>query len=193
VLAAAGAAVTVLDNSPAQLARDRQEAEREGLAIKAVQGDMADLSPFPDGTFALVFHPCSNCFVPDVRPVWREAFRVLRPGGVLLAGFCNPALYLFDDALAERGELVVRHAVPYSDLASLTEEERRRYTDRDEPLVYGHTLEDQIAGQLDAGFLLAGLYVDRDPSHPLARFLPRYMATRSVRPGPSGPVLEPCR
>jgi SAM-dependent methyltransferase len=193
VLAAAGANVTVLDASPAQLARDRQVAEREGLAIKAVQGDMADLSPFADGTFALVFHPCSNCFVPNVRPVWREAFRVLRPGGVLLAGFCNPALYLFDDALAERGEPVVRHAVPYSDLTSLTEEERRRYTDKGEPLVYGHTLEDQLGGQLDAGFLLAGLYEDRDPSHPLARFLPTYMATRSVRPGPSGPVLEPCR
>ena len=49
--------------------------------------------------------------MPDVRPVWREAFRVLRPGGVFLAGFCNPALYVFDDARAERGELVVRHAV----------------------------------------------------------------------------------
>src|SRR5438552_1131948 len=80
--------------------------------------------------------------------------------GVLLAGFVNPALYLFDDALAEKGELVVRHAVPYSDMDSLTEEERRRYTDRDEPLVYGHTLEDQVGGQLDAGFVLSGFYED---------------------------------
>jgi SAM-dependent methyltransferase len=182
VLAAAGAAVTVLDASPAQLARDRLVAEREGLALRAVEGDMADLSAFPGGSFGLVFHPCSNCFVPDVRPVWREAFRVLRPGGVLLAGFCNPALYVFDDALAGRGELVVRHAVPYSDLASLTEEQRRRYTDKNEPLVYGHTLEDQLGGQLDAGFLLAGLYEDRDPSHPLARFLPTFLATRAVKP-----------
>jgi hypothetical protein len=130
-----------------------------------------------------VFHPCSNCFVPQVRPVWREAFRVLRPGGVLLAGVVNPALYLFDDALAEKGELVVRHAVPYSDLASLTEEERRRYTDKGEPLVYGHTLEDQIGGQMDARFVLTGLYEDRDPSHPLAKYLPVYLATRAVKPG----------
>jgi SAM-dependent methyltransferase len=157
-------------------------AEREGLGLRTVEGDMADLSAFPDGTFALVFHPCSNCFVPDVRPVWREAFRVLRPGGVLLAGFCNPALYVFDDALAEKGELVVRHAVPYSDLTSLTEAERRRYTEKDEPLVYGHTMEDQIGGQLDAGFLITGFYEDRDPSHPLAKFLPTFIATRAVRP-----------
>jgi SAM-dependent methyltransferase len=182
-LAAAGAAVTVLDNSPAQLARDRLVADREGLEVRTVQGDMADLSAFADGTFGLVFHPCSNCFVPDVRPVWKETFRVLRPGGVLLAGFCNPALYIFDDALAEKGELAVRHAVPYSDLASLTDEERRRYTERDEPLVFGHTLADQVGGQLDAGFLLAGLYEDCDPSHPLARFLPTFIATRAVKAG----------
>ena len=186
VFAAIGAVVTVLDNSPAQLARDRLVADREGLEVRTVPGDMADLSAFADGTFGLVFHPCSNCFVPDVRPVWREAFRVLRPGGVLLAGFCNPALYVFDDALAEQGELVVRHAVPYSDLASLTDEERRRYTEKDEPLVFGHTLEDQLGGQLDAGLVLTGLCEDRDPAHPLAKFLPTFLATRAVKPAASG-------
>jgi SAM-dependent methyltransferase len=79
VLAAAGAAVTVLAASSAQLDRDRLVARREGLQIRTVEGDMADLSAFPDGCFGLVLPPCSNCFVPDVRPVWREAFRVLRP------------------------------------------------------------------------------------------------------------------
>jgi hypothetical protein len=54
-------------------------------------------------------------FASDVQPGWREAFGVLRRGGVLLAGFCNPALDVFDDALAGKGELVVPHAVPYSD------------------------------------------------------------------------------
>jgi SAM-dependent methyltransferase len=183
VFAAAGAKVTVFDNSPGQLARDREVADRDGLTIETVEGDMRDLSCFPDGRFDLVFHPCSNCFVPDVRPVWREAVRVLRPGGVLLAGFANPALYVFDDAAAtDRGELVVRHAIPYSDLESLTDEERRRYTDKGEPLVYGHTLDDQIGGQLAAGFVLAGFYEDRDPGHPLAKYLPAFIATRAVKP-----------
>src|SRR5947209_6579144 len=129
VLAAAGANVTVLDNSPAQLGQDRLVAERDGLTLTTVEGDMADLSLFPDGRFGLVFHPCSNCFVPDVRPVWREAFRVLRPGGVLLAGCCNPALFLFDYTKAEQGEIVLRYAAPYADLTSLTAQERRKYTD----------------------------------------------------------------
>ena len=62
VLAAAGANVTVLDNSPAQLAQDAMVAARDGLAIRTVQGDMRDLSAFADGSFDMVFHPCSNSF-----------------------------------------------------------------------------------------------------------------------------------
>ena len=65
VLAAAGARVTIFDNSPAQLGQDRLVAEREGLAIRLVEGDMRDLSVFPDGSFDLIFHPCSNCFVDE--------------------------------------------------------------------------------------------------------------------------------
>src|SRR5688500_9885130 len=150
VLAAAGAAVTVFDNSPAQLARDREVADRDGLALDTVEGDMRDLSCFPAGRFDLVLHPCSTSFVPDVRPVWRECAAVLGPGGVLIAGLTIPVLYVFDDAAAtDRSELIVRHPVPYSDLTSLTDDERWRYTDRDEPLCFGHTLEDQVGGQLD--------------------------------------------
>jgi ubiquinone/menaquinone biosynthesis C-methylase UbiE len=101
IFAAAGANVTVLDNSPGQLAQDRLVAERESLDIKTVQGDMRDLSAFADGSFDLVFHPVSNLFVPEVRPVWSEAFRVLRSRGSLLAGFLNPAVYIFDLDLAD--------------------------------------------------------------------------------------------
>ena len=60
IFAAAGAQVTVLDNSPAQLSRDREVADREGLALRTVEGDMADLSAFADESFDLVFHPVSN-------------------------------------------------------------------------------------------------------------------------------------
>ncbi len=141
--------MTVFDNSERQLAQDRLVADRDGLQLQTVQGDMADLSVFPDGRFGLIFHPYSNCFAPAVRPVWREAFRVLKPGGVLLAGFGNPVHYIFDDAAAERGELVARHAIPYSDLSSLTEEERRLFTDKDEPagLRPLHPGRPQIGGQ----------------------------------------------
>src|SRR5512140_2410658 len=76
VLAAAGAHVTVLDNSPRQLDRDRMVADREGLDIKTVEGDMADLHMFADGSFDYIVHPVSNVFAPDVLAVWHEAYRV---------------------------------------------------------------------------------------------------------------------
>jgi SAM-dependent methyltransferase len=181
ILATAGATVTSFDNSPAQLARDLEVAAREGLSIETVEGDMRDLSAFADASFDLIFHPCSNGFVPDIRPVWREAARVLRPGGVLLAGFTNPVLCLFDDAKMEQGEFVVRHTIPYSDLTSLTDDERRRFTDKNEPLCFGHTLADQIGGQLDAGFHLTGFYEDGGESWKLTKFIPCFIATRAVR------------
>lgn len=182
ILAAAGAEVTVFDNSPRQLAQDQMVAEREGLTIVTEQGDMADLSRFADGAFDLIVHPVSNLFVPAVRPVWQEAFRVLRPGGDLLAGFTNPIFYLFDMELADEGVLEVRHKLPYSDLTHLTPEERQRYIDDLQPLEFGHSLEDQIGGQLDAGFVLTGFFEDVWPGQALSDYMPHYITTRAHKP-----------
>lgn len=186
VLAAAGANVTVFDNSPAQLARDREVADREGLAIRTVQGDMRDLSAFAGASFDLVFHPVSNLFCPEVRPVWREAYRVLRSGGVLLAGFMNPAAFIFDwDEKEASGKLVVRYTLPYADVTSKTEAALAAQMEKGWPLEYSHTLADQIGGQLDAGFLLAALYEDYHPeawNDPLSKHMPVYIATRAIKP-----------
>ena len=183
VFAAAGANVTVFDNSPKQLAQDQLAAERESLDLETVQGDMRDLSAFPDGGFDLVFHPVSNLFVPEVRPVWREAFRVLRRGGILLAGFLNPAVYIFDEELADTtGELRVRYELPFAASTSLGEEELRGRIERGEPLEFGHTLEDQIGGQTDAGFLISGFYEDRHLDDPVAAHMPTLIATRAIKP-----------
>jgi ubiquinone/menaquinone biosynthesis C-methylase UbiE len=156
VIAAAGANVTVLDNSPGQLAQDRLVAERDGLALRTVEGDMADLSVFPDGSFDLVFHPVSNLFAPAVRHVWAEAFRVLRRRRSLLAGFLNPAVYIFDVELVDiSGELQVRYTLPYADATSKSEKEVARQI---EPLEFSHTLED-----------------------PIAAHMPTYIATRAIK------------
>jgi SAM-dependent methyltransferase len=182
VLAAAGARVTVFDNSPGQLAQDRLVAERESLDLRTVQGDMRDLSVFADGSFDLVFHPVSNLFVPEVRPVWAEAFRVLRRGGTLLAGFLNPAVYIFDLDLADTtGELRVKYELPYSAVTSLGGEELGPQIERGEPLEFGHTLEDQIGGQIDAGFVISGFYEDRHRD-PIAAYMPTFVATRATKP-----------
>jgi SAM-dependent methyltransferase len=183
ILAAAGATVTVLDNSDRQLAQDRMVADRDGLEVTTVLGDMRDLSAFADGSFDMVFNPVSNVFCPDLAPVWRECFRVLRAGGVLLAGFMNPDIFIFDaDASENRNELIVRHALPYSDLTHLTPDERTELFGLDAPVEYSHTLTEQIGGQLDAGFVITGF--EEAPHHagPTAAFIPGYFATRAVKP-----------
>ena len=181
VLAAAGADVTVFDNSPRQLGRDEEVAARDGLALRTVLGDMRDLGAFADASFDVILNPVSNVFCLELAPVWRECFRVLRPGGALLAGFMNPDLFIFDvEAMDASGELVVRHRIPFSS-ADLSEAERHR-SYGDGPIEYSHTLTDQIGGQLAAGFTLTHLVEAPHHGDATAQFMPGYIATRALKP-----------
>jgi hypothetical protein len=106
---------------------------------------------------------------------WREAFRVLRRGGCLLAGFINPAVFIFDQDLVDRtGRLEVKHSLPYSDTARPA----------DEPLAFSHTLEAQIGGQIAAGFSIIGMYEDVDRAgdkDQLSNYMPTFIATRALK------------
>jgi SAM-dependent methyltransferase len=187
ILAAAGADVTSFDNSDEQLAKDRFVAERDSLPLKTVLGDMANLSVFSDESFDVVFHPVSNVYVENLKPVWEECFRVLKWNGRLLSGFFNPAHFLFDhDEAAKTGVLTVKYPLPYSDLKSLPQEKLEMITKEGLPYQFGHTLEDQIRGQLAAGFVICDLYEDGwdDNATPLNRFMPMYISTlaKKIRP-----------
>lgn len=185
VLAAAGADVVSFDLSDEQLARDAEVAARDGLALRTVRGDMADLSVFADASFDLIFHPVSNVFVPDLVPVWRECRRVLRQGGALLAGFMNPAYFLFEqDDIPEGGERVVRYRLPYGELGAAAEQvsaKRRAQIDAGDALEFSHSLQAQIGDLLAAGFQLTALYEDRwTGGTPLNEFMPTSVAMRAV-------------
>lgn len=179
ILAAAGATVTVFDNSPKQLARDDEVATREGLEIHTVLGDMRDLSAFDDDVFDIIVNPVSNVFCPDLAPVWAEAFRVLRPGGLLLTGFMNPDVYLFDEVSLDQQELVVRHPLPFSSLDLSESDRMRAYGDG--PIEYSHSLTEQIGGQLSAGFMLTDLTEARHDADITAQYFPAYIATRAIK------------
>ena len=175
--------MTVFDLSPKQLAQDRIVAERDLLDIHTIEGDMADLSVFVDNSFDLIVHPPSNLFVPAVHPVWAEASRVLRPKGIMLAGFMNPVEYMFDfDLLDNKGVLEVKNALPFSSLTSLTEEERIKCFGANAPIEFSHTFEDQIGGQLKAGFELTGFYEEYRQDDPIGEYMPSYFVTRAVKP-----------
>ena len=165
-----GAECTVFDNSKAQLEAERMVAAREGYDIAILQGDMTKPLPFP---FDLIFHPVSNCYVEDVRPIWRECYRILKKGGALLAGFDNGINFLFED-----DSLQVVNRLPFNPL-KMPKERFERMANNYEAIQFSHSLEEQIGGQLEAGFTLLSLYEDRDrPGGPaISQYAPQYIAT----------------
>lgn len=179
ILAALGADVTIFDNSEKQLLQDKTLSDQYGLGIKTVQGDMRDLSAFADNSFDLIFNPCSILFIDDVLPVWRECNRVLKPNGVLMSGLINPISFQLDE---DSMTLVYKH--PYSDLYSLPAEKLEELKQQNEALVFGHSLTDQIGGQLDAGFMLTDMYEDNwGGESKMDEFFPGFIATRAIKKG----------
>jgi SAM-dependent methyltransferase len=185
ILAAAGANVTSFDASAKQLEMDKFVVERENLEIRLEKGDAADLSRFEDGSFDLIFNPCSTCFMAELQPIWNECYRVLRKGGSLLTGFNQPFIYMYDyKAEEERDVLELKHKLPYSDLESLTEAEKQELIEKNEPFEFSHSLDTQIGGQIEAGFLIAGFYEDwwDDESRLLSKYAPTFISTKAIKP-----------
>ena len=176
VFSALGANCTVLDYSPKQLESERQTAEREGYEIEIVRADMSKPLPFADESFDLIFHPVSNCYIREVKPVWKECFRVLKPGGILLSGTDHYINYIVD---AEEKMIVNR--LPFDPVAN--PEQRRLLEEEDAGMQFSHTLEEQITGQLEAGFILTDLYEDTNGEGRLHELnIPTFLAMRSVKP-----------
>lgn len=177
IFAAAGARVTVIDNSARQLEQDQRVACQEGLQISSELGDMRDLSRFEAESFDLVFNPCSVSFIPSVQRMFDEAFRVLRPGGLIMCGFINPVRFIFDENRLSAKEYSVRHRLPYADETHLEASEVEQLRRDCEPFMFSHSLEELIAGQLRSGFILRELIEDSADDDALSEFLPTYFAT----------------
>ncbi|MGZ1248490.1 class I SAM-dependent methyltransferase, partial [Lactobacillus delbrueckii subsp. bulgaricus] len=82
--------------SDQQLESERLVAEREGYDIDIVKADMTQPLSFADESFDMIIQPVANCYVEKVKPIWKECYRVLKKGGVLLVGLDNGINYLFD-------------------------------------------------------------------------------------------------
>ncbi|MBD1222061.1 class I SAM-dependent methyltransferase [Virgibacillus halodenitrificans] len=182
ILAAAGANVTVTDISKKQLEQDENVSKRDGLTLRTVQGVMSDLSDFEDEYFDIVVNPVSNLFIKDVKPVWKEVSRVLKNKGILIAGFTNPLLWIFDDNQERKGILDVKNSIPSSTLDYLPKNEVQDFIDSNNTIEYAHTLEDQIQGQIEAGFVISGFYEDDfGGTRILDNYIKTFIATRAIK------------
>lgn len=182
IFSALGAECTVFDYSDSQLKNEKIVSEREGYQINIVKGDMTKRLPFDDNSFDMIFHPISNCYIEDVYHVWRECFRVLKKGGVLLAGMDNGMNFLFDDDGTL--PLTVANKLPFNPLKNASDEEYNSIVDNYEGIQFSHSLEEQLGGQLKAGLVLTDLYEDRDREGcgVLREYTPQYIATRAIKP-----------
>jgi ubiquinone/menaquinone biosynthesis C-methylase UbiE len=178
IFTALGACCTVLDYSDRQLASEKYVSEREKYSIEIVKADMTKRFPFSGETFDIIFHPVSNCFIEDVYHVWNECFRVLKSGGVLLAGMDNGLNYLFDGS--EKLPLILKNKLPYNPLKN--EEQYKKLEGSDDGLQFSHTMEEQIGGQLKAGFILKDIYEDFNDSGFLREYIPTFIATFAIKP-----------
>ena len=177
IFAALGAECTVLDYSQHQLESEAMVARREGYEIKIIRADMTKPLPFPDDCFDLIFHPVSNCYVEQVEPIWRECFRVLKPGGALLAGLDNGVNFWFDD-----DEERIAYTMPFNPLVH--PEQMALLERQDCGVQFSHNIDEQIGGQLKAGLMLTDVYEDTNGVGNLHEHnIPSFWVTRAVKPG----------
>ena len=175
IFSALGAECTVLDYSEKQLQSEKEVAKRESYEINLVKADMTKPLPFEDEAFDLIFHPVSNCYIEDVVHVWKECYRILKKGGILLAGLDNGINFIFDDE-----EEKLMNKLPFNPLKD--KELYEKSLKNDWGIQFSHTIEEQIGGQLQAGFILTDIFEDINGQGRLHDFsIPTFYATRAVK------------
>ncbi len=175
IFTALGSECTVLDYSEKQLESERLVAGREGYSVRIIKADMTKRLPFSDAEFDVIFHPVSNCYVEEVQPIFKECYRVLKSGGIFLAGLDNGINYIFDD-----DEKILVNTLPFNPLKD--ENQMNQLNDSDCGVQFSHTLEEQIGGQLEAGFILTDLYEDTNGTGNLHEHnIPTFFSTRAIK------------
>jgi len=175
IFSALGADCTAFDYSKKQLDSELLVSKREGYEIRIVHGDMTKPLPFEDEEFDYVFHPVSNCYVEEVRPIWKECYRVLKHGGYLISGTDHYVNYIVDD-----DEKTIVNSLPFNPLKN--PDQMKQLQDDDAGVQFSHSLEEQIGGQLEAGFRLLNIYEDINEEGRLAELnIPSFIAMRSIK------------
>jgi SAM-dependent methyltransferase len=158
-----GADVTVLDLCAGQLESDQKAARHHGYEVRTIQGDMRDLSIFGDASFDMVYQSISIVYVPDVRQVYREVARVLKPGGLYFSMHDNPTTdaTCFDGSRNGWDGIGYRIAEPYIGGPVLRRLDGSESMTDGEPIgQFRHLLSDMFNGLIEADLRICGVYED---------------------------------
>lgn len=174
IFAALGAEVTVLDYSERQLEKEVMMSKKEGYNIRIVRADMTEKLPFEDGEFDLIFSPVSFVYVEDIEPIFKECYRILRPNGVLLCGLDNGVNFISNN------EDVIENQFPFNPLKN--KDQYKMLQDDDCGIQFSHNMEENIGGQLKAGFTLVDIYDDYNGEGRLNDLkIPTFIATKAIK------------
>ena len=102
----------------------------------------------------------------------------------LVAGFVNPVVFMLDLARERDGMVELKYKAPFKSTEHADDPEIIKLRAAGEPMDFGHTLEDQIGGQTDAGFEITGMFEDGWGAErsPLFALMNCYIATRARKP-----------
>jgi SAM-dependent methyltransferase len=96
VFAKAGAVAIGVDPSAERLAATRRLAEAEEVRVELHRGNLADLAFLRADSVDVVFSAWALGYCTDLRRVFRQVHRVLRPGGPFVFSLPHPASFLVD-------------------------------------------------------------------------------------------------
>ena len=98
-LAGMGAEVTSVDISDAQIDVARGRAETLGLDVRFLRADVTEIDELADDSYDIV-HTSRHIavWVSDLRTFYRQAVRILKPGGLFFVTEYHPFRRIFKDA-----------------------------------------------------------------------------------------------
>jgi SAM-dependent methyltransferase len=188
--AAAGAAVTVVDLSPAQLELDRKVAAERRLELATIEASMDDLSMLAAGAFDIVIQPVSTCYLPEIGGVYREVARVVAPGGLYISQHKSPTSLLADIAPSVRGYELIEPYYRSGPLPPVVGSPHRE----EGTLEYLHRWEELLGLLCRSGFVIEDLLeplharpdADRGAFAHRSRYVAPYVRIKARRVGAAG-------
>jgi ubiquinone/menaquinone biosynthesis C-methylase UbiE len=110
-----GAKVTSCDLSESQLNNGKKIANKNGWDIKFIQQDSMKLDKIPNETYDLLYTSNGvHVWIHDLPGMYKNFYRVLKPGGRYIMGEIHPFLRPFD--MKNDDKIIIKNRTPISGL-----------------------------------------------------------------------------